>query len=83
MSLLSKVKMSPSEDRKNGDTTKDEQQGNQSLGSHAKVIRKTDETKRSQCHTGLEQAASKTTFEKIQATRRIGFDLEAARQKKQ
>src|SRR3990172_3102295 len=75
--------MSPSEDRKNGDTTEHEQQRNQPIGSNAKAVRETDESKRSRKNAEFEHATSEATFEKLPETRCKRFDLKTSGKKKQ
>ena len=47
MSLFTKVKMSPGKGQESGQTTEDERERTEPIGSDAKAFRKTDEPKRS------------------------------------
>ena len=79
MSLLSKVRMSPSEDKTIGDITEHERQRNQQAGSDAKAGKETHEPKGSWDNPELEQAADQTSAESLSHPRCGGTGLQTTR----
>lgn len=79
MSPLSKVRMSPSEDKKRGDITGNECQRNQQVRSDATVIEETAEPKRGRQDPPVEYPADQTTAEGVSTGRSQGVGLETTR----
>ena len=79
MSLLSKVRMSPSEDKQNGDISAHEQQRDQALGSYAQAGEETNAPARSWDNPELERAADQTFAQSLPLLGSGRPDLETTR----
>jgi len=83
MSLLSKVRMSPCEGTRNGQTTRNERQRNQQIGSDAKAVEETDEPKRGRADPEGEHPANQTITQGVSCRRSARPGLETTRAQEQ
>src|SRR3972149_2062279 len=79
MSLLSKVRMSPSEDKQIGDIPEHERQRTQSVGSDAKAVEKADEPKRGWADPEREHPADQTSAQSVLQTGSRWLGLQTTR----
>jgi hypothetical protein len=79
MSPLSKVKMSPSEDKKIGEITSDECARSEPIGSNEKVERKESEPGRSGENGGGKCAASEAHIQSVPGKRSARIGIPATR----
>src|SRR5512145_1164359 len=77
MSPFAKVKMSPSEGTRNGQTTRDERQRIEPVRSDAEIIQKTDEPKRSRSDLGLKYPPDQTLVAGLSPTGCGGISVQA------
>ena len=78
MSLSAKVKMSPLEGTRNGQTTGNERQRTEPVGSDAAIVANANEPKRSRQDVELECTPDQTVAERVSARGSGGLGLQAS-----